>query len=103
MAPFCSEYQCEYGHRFDDIHMGARETAPEYVPCKGDGAKLCSRLAERVMSAPTVETIVKGNHDFLPRQKERLTKRSQDWDKTSAAKAKREEVLHRQIKNKNIV
>lgn len=124
--PFLCEYVCEYGHRFDHLHMGPREEAPDYLPCEGymherdyqrhesplgeehdtftplapaATLKRCSRLAERAVSAVRAKTIVRGNQDFLPREKERLTKRSQEYDKSNAGKQAKMEAAERRLKN----
>lgn len=42
----------------------------------------CGGLADRVVSSPSLRTIVRGNHDFAVREKARLDKRSDDhWKK----------------------
>lgn len=107
--PFMLEYACEYGHRFDHLEMGSREDAKDYIPCEGwitkqDGEAVvvqakCPRLAEKVVSAVRAKTVVRGNGDFLEREKERLTKRSQEYDKSSAGKNAKMEATERRIKN----
>ena len=125
--PFMVEYVCEYGHRFEELHMGKSDEAPAYLPCKGMMAvptkaepslddlnveedalpplpveptlRKCSRLAERAVSAVRSNMIVRGNHDFLPREKERLTKRSQEYDQSNAGKNAKMEATERRIKN----
>lgn len=112
--PFMAEYACEYGHRFEHLHMGKRDECPDYLPCEGKlhvvdpvtqlaVEKTCSRMAERAISAPVVETIVKGNSDFNERQRERLEKRAADWSQSKAGKNTKMDAIERQIKNKNIV
>lgn len=102
--PFIIEYACEYGHRFDHTHMGPGETAPQYMPCQGVREEVtCPRLAERVTSAPRVKVINRGNLDFNERERERLTKRSQEWDNSKQGKDTKMEAIERQTKNKNFV
>ena len=116
--PFMVEYVCVYGHRFEELHMGKSDEAPAYLPCTGmietsvavpnsNGKeesiepvlRRCSRLAERAVSAVRSNMIVRGNHDFLPREKERLTKRSQEYDQSNAGKNAKMEATERRIKN----
>ena len=123
--PVLCEYVCEYGHRFEHMHMGKRDEIPDYLPCEGmtestsyqrhealEGVKYdtftqmgppalkrCSRMAERAVSAVRAKTIVRGNGDFLEREKERLTKRSQEYDKSNAGKQAKMEAAERRLKN----
>lgn len=115
--PWMFDYLCECGHKFDNLHMGSRDEVPEYLPCTGyisqhmKPASLgdsstplqptlvkCSRLAQRTVSAVRSNTIVKGNSDFLPREKERLTKRSQDYDNSVKGKQAKLEATERRLK-----
>ena len=80
--PFSFNYRCQHNHVTDYLHIGSRDDAPTYIPCEGD-TRTCSALAERQdIAAPFVKAIVKGNHDFVAREKKRLTERSQaHWEK----------------------
>ena len=47
-----------------------------------DGQRQCGHLMERRPSAVRMNTIVRGNHDYSERERERLTKRSNEHFQT---------------------
>lgn len=68
------EFFCEAcSQRFDHL-ASDEEQKLEALPCSDCGAE-----AIRVISAPSVVTIVPGNSDFAQRQTERLDKRHFDY------------------------
>ena len=75
--PWSQSYRCLDGHEFEYLHMGPRETCPQFIPCEGSEVA-CGRLAEKSVSTPFLKTIVRGNHDFAEREKSRLTAQSQE-------------------------
>lgn len=111
--PFIQDYECEAGHRQEHMHMGSRATAPEKIVCSVcepvcliDAAyeerlsisdlaaiKPRERFAYPVISMSTPpQTIVRGNGDFSDRERERLTKRSNDHWRTKGLEEARANV-----------
>lgn len=80
------DFRCGCGHKFEQM-IKSTEERPESWPCPS-----CDKEAPRVLGAPFVATIRRGNHDFVERERERLTKRSQEHAKTKG----REEAVERE-------
>jgi hypothetical protein len=89
--------------------MGSRDTLPEKIACEasfdaGEGAAMaCGEDATPILSAVTAQTIVRGNSDFLVREKERLTKRAEEYDKSHKGKQAKMDAVQRRVKAGEIV
>lgn len=105
--PWIAEYVCDAGHRFSHLHEGTRETTPEFVPCEytviDREPTKCPRLAEKVISAPRIKTIARGNGDYRERERERLEQRSKEWDKSKAGKQSKLDTIERRLKKGEVV
>lgn len=109
--PFMQDYECEAGHRQEHMHMGSRATAPTHIvctDCPSEPAETENRRAlseqdhaeiyEPALAYPVIsmatppQTIVRGNGDFSDRERERLTKRSNEHWRTKGLEEARANV-----------